>query len=111
MERPVRVDHAADGTLGIELFGEIDFTNSAAVSDEVRTAVAEAQPGVVCVDMGSVTFLDSSGIGVLVIAYKSAVAVGADYRVVGPSPGVYEQLRLTGLVDLFGIDPPRVPVW
>ena len=110
MERPVRVGQEADGTLGIELFGEIDFTNSATVADEVRTAVAESRPSVVSVDMGSVTFLDSSGIGVLVIAYKSAIAVGAKYRVVRPSPSVFEQLRLTGLADLFGIDPPRVPV-
>jgi anti-sigma B factor antagonist len=110
MDQPINASREADGTLGIRLNGEIDFTNATAVSDEIRAAVSQERPNTVRVDMSGVTFLDSSGIGVLVVAYKEATAAGAEYEVVGPIPAVYEQLRLTGLVDLFGIEPPRVSV-
>jgi len=113
MDQPVRI-HSGTGpgesTLHIDLSGEIDFTNSTTVGGAVRDSVAQAQPRTVRVDLSGVTFLDSSGIGVLVIAHKATVAAGATYQVTGPNPEVYEQLRLTGLVDLFGIDPPRVAV-
>jgi anti-sigma B factor antagonist len=110
VDQTVEVSPAADGLLAIALFGEIDFSNSASVVDQIGPALTQAQPSRVEVDLTGVTFLDSSGIGVLVTAYRGATAAGASYRVVGPSRFVYEQLRMTGLVDLFGIDPPPVPV-
>jgi anti-sigma B factor antagonist len=96
--------------LAIALYGEIDFSNSASVVEQIGPAMTQAQPSEVEVDIAGVTFLDSSGIGVLVTAYRAATSAGAAFRVVGPSRFVYEQLRMTGLVDLFGIDPPSVPV-
>jgi anti-sigma B factor antagonist len=110
VDQTVEVSPASDGLLAIALFGEIDFSNSASVVEKIGPAVAQAQPAAVEVDITGVTFLDSSGIGVLVTAYRAATTAGAEYRVVGPSRFVYEQLRMTGLVDLFGIDPPPVPV-
>jgi len=110
MDEPIIASRQADGTLGFVLQGEIDFTNATAVSDQIRAAVSQDRPTSVRVDMKGVTFLDSSGVGVLVVAYKEATAAGAKYEVVGPNPAVYEQLRLTGLVDLFGIKPPHISV-
>jgi anti-sigma B factor antagonist len=110
MGQPVDVSAGENGTLNIALFGEIDFSNSAEVVGTVHAEVAQARPATVRMEMAGVTFLDSSGIGVLVSAYRAASEVGAGYRVVGSSRMVYEQLRLTGLVELFGIDPPLEPV-
>jgi anti-sigma B factor antagonist len=109
VDQPVTVNMRRDGTLDAALFGEIDFTNAAAVSAALRGAVEESTPEALAVDMSAVTFLDSSGIGVLVTAFKAATSVGASFEVVGANRDVYEQLRLTGLVDLFGIDPPQAP--
>jgi anti-sigma B factor antagonist len=110
MDEAISTSRQVDGLLRITLQGEIDFTNATAVSDVIRASVSEDRPGVLRVDMSGVTFLDSSGIGVLVVAYKEATGAGAEYEVVGPSRAVFEQLRLTGLVDLFGIEPPRITV-
>ena len=106
MDQPVQIRPEADGTLQVELAGDIDYTNSGAVVEAIRTAVADASPKAICIDLDSVTFLDSSGIGVLVITNQLAGSLGAEYAVVRPSRNVFEQLRLTGLVDLFGIAPP-----
>ena len=112
MGQPIRVHSGADGdeTLRIDLSGEIDFTNATPVAGTVRDSVAQARPRAVRVDLAEVTFLDSSGVGVLVVAHKAAAAAGATYQITGPNTEVYEQLRMTGLVELFGIDPPRVSV-
>lgn len=109
MEQPVRVSPGDDGSLEVALFGEIDFSNAAAAVATIDNAISRARPGQVTVDITAVTFLDSSGIGVLVTAYRAATALDAGYRVLGANRFVYEQLRMTGLVELFGIDPPSVP--
>ncbi|HEX8627769.1 MAG TPA: STAS domain-containing protein [Catenuloplanes sp.] len=110
MDEMVRVGSAADGTLDVALFGDIDYTNSPALTRLVNDAVTRRRPPVVKVDISAVTFLDSSGLGVLVVAYRAAAAIGAGYQVTGPRRGVYEQLRMAGLVDLFGIDAPPATV-
>jgi anti-sigma B factor antagonist len=106
MDEPVRVCEQGDGVLDVSLCGDIDFTNSAAVRETIRTAVATADPKVIRVDLAAATFLDSSGIAVLVVAHRLALAVGARYAVVNPTATVYEHLRLTGLADLFGVPRP-----
>jgi anti-anti-sigma factor len=106
MDQPVQIRSDVDGSLQIELAGDIDYTNSGAVVGAIRAAADEASPKAICIDLGAVTFLDSSGIGVLVISNQLAGSLGAEYAIVRPSRNVFEQLRLTGLVDLFGIAPP-----
>jgi anti-sigma B factor antagonist len=107
MDEPVRITDEGDGTLEVSLFGDIDFANSPSVRETIRAAVSEAAPTAVRVDLAAVTFLDSSGIAVLVIAHRLAGSLGADYRVVNPTPSVYEHLRLTGLANLFRVPRPE----
>src|SRR5947209_12904433 len=101
---PVSVSPVVAGLLEVALSGEIDYTNAAPVNEVIRAAVGQAGPRVLRVDLSAVTFLDSSGIGVLVNALKAAQAGGAEFRVRGPSRNILEQLRITGLADLFPIE-------
>jgi anti-sigma B factor antagonist len=103
---PVSVSSGSDGTLDITLRGEIDYTNAGAVVEAVRAAVTRARPAAIRIDMNGVTFLDSSGIAVLVKGMKAARETGAEYRVSAPRPKVYDQLQMTGLTDLFPVEPP-----
>jgi anti-anti-sigma factor len=102
---PVSVTTRTDGVLQVLLRGEIDYTNAAPVTDAVRQAVERDRPAAVHVDLHEVTFLDSSGIGVLISAMKAAGAIGAGYRVLAPNPKVLSQLEITGLTELFQVDP------
>lgn len=99
----VSIDAGLDGELRVVLCGEVDFANAATAGDMVREAIAERRPAAVRVDLGAVTFLDSSGIGVLVQAMKAAAAVDAAFRVEHPNGNVFDQLRMTGLLELFGM--------
>jgi anti-sigma B factor antagonist len=102
---PVSVSAGADGSLRVVLRGEIDYTNAAPVTEIAYAAIQQARPQRVVVDLTAVTFLDSSGIGVLVSGMKAARSVGAEYRVSGADPKVADQLEITGLAELFPIDP------
>jgi anti-sigma B factor antagonist len=99
----VSIDARADGALDVVLRGEIDFTNASEVIDLIRDAVSRQRPARVRVELGEVTFMDSSGIAVLVNAMRAAEAVGASYRVENPNRKVLDQLRITGLLEPFGI--------
>ncbi len=96
----------ADGVVEVALRGEIDYTNSAAVTKLLCEEVERVRPDAVRIDLTEVTFLDSSGIGVLVSGMKAAREAEAEFRVRGPNRNVYDQLRITGLAELFAVDAP-----
>src|SRR5215212_9572688 len=83
------------GYRGCRLSGEVDFTSSGPIQSTLLSLILPGG-GVVVADLSAVTFLDSSGLGVLVQAHRTAVA--RDNRlVVVASPPVRKLLRLTGL--------------
>lgn len=83
------------GYRGCRLSGEIDFTSSGAVQSTLLSMILPGG-GTVVADLSQVTFLDSSGLGVLVQAHRTATE--RDNRlVVVASPPVRKLLRLTGL--------------
>jgi anti-sigma B factor antagonist len=106
----VSIDSDAAGALDVVLHGELDFTNASQVAGDVRKAIDDRRPPAVRVNLAAVTFLDSSGIGLLVQAMRAAMEISADFRVEDPTENVYDQLRCTGLLEAFGlIQPARGP--
>jgi anti-sigma B factor antagonist len=74
-------------------------------ADAVRTALLariSANPWVI-LDLSEVTFMDSSGLGVLVSAMK-AVRSHGELRLIGVHPRVREVFTLTGLSRVFTVD-------
>ncbi|MFB4298314.1 STAS domain-containing protein [Actinomadura sp. NTSP31] len=91
-----------DGRATIAARGSIDLHSS----DELRARLAElvdAGERVVVVDLTAVDFCDSSGLNVLVRAYKHARAQNAVLTVTGAYGRVENVLRTTGL-DRFLIE-------
>jgi anti-anti-sigma factor len=89
--------------------GEVDIVTV----ESFRTALLDAQrsPKVV-VDLSGVTFMDSAGINALVGAYHR-VAPDCELRIVGLRPNVRRVFEITGLLELFRVDPsddPSAPV-
>jgi anti-sigma B factor antagonist len=83
------------GYRGCRLSGEIDFTSSGAVQSSLLSMILPGG-GTVVADLSQVTFLDSSGLGVLVQAHRTALERDNRLVVVASSP-VRKLLRLTGL--------------
>ncbi|MDT5038916.1 MAG: anti-sigma factor antagonist [Micromonosporaceae bacterium] len=93
----------ADGAAIIDVRGELDVTTVEAFRALLVDTICRQQPARVVVDMLRVTFMDSTGIGALVVGYNAAREIGADFLVVNPSTFVRRQLQITGLTDVFGL--------
>ena len=84
----------SDGTVTIELRGELDLHGSGQVADAVRQALA-CRPGAINVDTAKLSFIDSAGLQTLLIASSEADAAGIRLRIVERSPAVDRILTMT----------------
>ncbi len=57
----------------------------------------------IVLDLGGVTYMDSSGLGALVGLYASARNVGADIKLANLSPRLKDMLRITKLFTVFEV--------
>jgi anti-sigma B factor antagonist len=85
---------------GWRLSGEID----AHTAPNLATALAALPEGVVRVDMAEVSFIDSSGLRVLMEAMTKARERGGDLVVSQPSPAVARLIEISGLGDQLRLD-------
>ena len=84
-----------DGAVVISLAGELDLYNA----EEVRSALLEAcagEPEVLVVDLGEVTFIDSTALGVLIEA-RSRMADRKGFRLAAPGIETRRALEVSGL--------------
>ena len=93
----------ADGKVGlVALAGEIDFS----VLSEMRTALDQAMvmsTSSLLVDLSSVTFIASDGLGVLIDIQRRAEKNARTFDLVHPQPHILGMLRKTQLTRLFKI--------
>ena len=89
----------------VRLIGEVDL----ATAPGLRDTLAEVPAGsaIVVVDLSEVTFLDSSGLSVLVSAWKRLSEAEGDgsLRLVVNRPAIQRVLDVTGLAHVFGVFP------
>ena len=71
--------------------------------DAVNDVLTTATPGRICLDLQRVMLIDSIGIGILVACFHTAAASGVKLVVSHPSPTVYRQLWVSGLVGPAGL--------
>ena len=82
--------------MAVALSGEIDIATASAVRQVLAEAVGRAAVGVI-VDLGEVTFIDASGLGVLAGAPSRARHLPGGIRLVAVPARVLRLLALTGL--------------
>ena len=97
MEIQVR---STDRNILLELKGELDHHGAAATRKAMDAVILEQQPKKVVLELKDVHFCDSSGLGLLMGRYKTALTVGAVLTVKEPSPPVARIMKLAGLDKL-----------
>jgi anti-anti-sigma factor len=98
----VRIEQSANATT-IVLGGQLDLASIVTLDEAARTLEPVTRPLVV--NVGKVTFIDSSGLRSLVAIHEMSLqATGVGARLVDVSPPVQRVLELTGLLDLFGVN-------
>ena len=94
-----RLEISASST-GWEVSGEID----AHTAPTLAAAMAEMPTGVVTIDMAGVSFMDSSGLRVLIEAATRARDGGGDLVIANPTPGITRLVEISGLGGQLRLD-------
>ena len=82
------------------LDGEIDHHAASLLRVSIDDAVLHKRPRLLILDFGAVTFMDSSGVGLVMGRYKLLRTVGGRLRGQNLSPAAYKVMRLAGLDKL-----------
>lgn len=82
--------------------GEVDMLTAPQLGRRLLSLVEEGKTGLV-VDLSRVTFMDSTGIGVLVDAVRRLRARRANLALVCPSDRILRPFEITGLVGVLNI--------
>jgi anti-anti-sigma factor len=104
----LRVKHTED-TVELTLSGELDLSRTAALQAELtqaleRLARSGDTPSRLLVDLQNLTFIDSSGMQLLVVARRRALRHGIDLSLqMGDSP-VRRILTLAGVAEFLGLE-------
>ena len=84
-------------TLVVKPNGEIDQSCAAEMRADIDREIQRTHAKNLIVDLGNVTFMDSSGIGMIIGRYKIIQALGGKTMMIRPQPQVDKLLDLTGL--------------
>lgn len=88
--------------------GEVDMEVSGlwreALEQQLKTNFARN----LVFDFTNVTFIDSSGLGVVLGRYKRVVSRGGKVKIIGANSQVYKILQLSGFLRLMDVENPKV---
>jgi anti-anti-sigma factor len=96
----------ADGVLSLNPIGDADMATSGLLEAAIQGALADSNLTKLIVDLGQVTFLDSSGIRTLVNGCQLAIERDLTFQVVNPSDAVRRAMEITGVLVLLSGGSP-----
>ena len=90
--------------LTVYLEGELDHHAAKTVRAEIDEAVEFNMPKLLILDFDRVTFMDSSGIGLVMGRYKNLKKSGATLNLTNLPSNIYKVMKLAGIEKLAKID-------
>jgi len=89
-----------DGRLTVALTGEIDHHRAKSYISRITAKIEAYKPSVCVLDFQEVTFVDSSGIAVVINAMRAMAQMGGRIVLTGLSPQPMKVFRASGLDKL-----------
>ena len=85
----------SENSLLVSIGGEIDHHSASALREEIDTKIAEIKPKTLILDLKSVGFMDSSGLGLILGRYTKMKELGGQIKVLNPGSGAARVLKLS----------------
>ena len=95
----------SNGQAVVRVHGEIDVYTAPQLWETIDAAIA-GTPHELVIDLSDVTFLDSSGLAVLVRAHKRLRPIAGTVVIRGAAEQVYMTLDVTKLTSVLTVDAP-----
>ena len=83
--------------------GEIDHHSAVNVRTSMDAVIATEKPPKVMLELSSVDFLDSSGLGLIMGRYALVKQYGGTFAVLDPSPAVLKIMKLAGMERMISV--------
>ena len=88
----------------LDVGGEVDLSTAPVLRSRIEGIVDDGGRRLV-VDLADVSFMDSSGLSVLVVGFKGMREAGGQMAVVCPNASIAKIFSITGLDRVFSIHP------
>ena len=102
MDIKVNVRESEGDAYVVDLIGEIDVYTSPKVRDAI-TELIDCEHYSIVINLERVSYLDSTGLGVLIGGLKRVREHGGSVNLVCTTPQIKRLFNITGLVKIFGI--------
>ncbi|MBU9714765.1 anti-sigma F factor antagonist [Evansella tamaricis] len=89
-----------DNVLCVRLEGELDHHTAMELRESVDTAIKEQRLTHILLNLENLTFMDSSGLGVILGRYKTVQALGGEMVVCSISPQVKRLFEMSGMFKI-----------
>ena len=93
----------SNGDLTVKLCGEIDHHGAKNAREEIDKVIKDSVPRNLILDLSSITFCDSSGLGLIMGRYKTIKEYGGELIIKNPSESPKKMILLSGLDRLITI--------
>ena len=92
-----------DGVVIIDLSGRITLGEGAVVLRDTVKEISSRGEKKILLNLGDVTYIDSSGIGELVSAFTSVKNAGGELKLLNLTKNVHDLLQITKLYTVFDV--------
>ena len=96
--------HREGGRLCVALSGEIDHCAAEGLRQELERLLADKSISVLTLDFSQVSFMDSSGVGMIIGRYKTMAARGGRVTAYGLKAPVDRLFRMAGLHRIITVE-------
>ena len=93
-----------DGVLEIKLSGEIDHHSAVSVRADIDSLIFENRPQRTVLDLSDISFMDSSGLGLIMGRYALIKDFGGTLSLRAPTVAVMKILTLAGMERMIKIE-------
>ncbi len=84
------------GAAVFSVIGEIDHHSAKIIKNAVDAELLVKRPESLILDLSSVNFMDSSGLGLILGRYQTATKLGIEFSLFDPTPSVMKLIKLAG---------------
>jgi stage II sporulation protein AA (anti-sigma F factor antagonist) len=88
----------------VRLSGELDHHTADSVKTKMEEAILRGDVSYVVLSLKDLTFMDSSGIGVVLGRYKQLAGRGGKLVVCDVNPAVYRLFEMSGLFKILSVE-------
>ena len=93
----------ANYTLNVKIRGDIDHHSVKRVRAQIDEAILQKKPQLIVLDLSSVDFMDSSGLGLILGRYSYAVDIGSRLILYKPTNRIKRILEMAGIERIIEI--------